>query len=57
MQNPMMSAKDYLFEAICRLIEVMYDPESPEREYEMKDLFPLYQMAGQRKLIHALQTH
>lgn len=57
MQNPMMSAKDYLFEAICRLIEVMYDPESPEREYEMKDLFPLYQMAGQRKLINALQTH
>ena len=57
MQNPMMSAKDYLFEAICRLIEVMYDPEDPEREYEMKDLFPLYQMAGQRKLINALQTH
>ena len=56
MQNPMMSAKDYLFEAICRLIEVMYDPENPEREYEMKDLFPLYQMAGQRKLINALQT-
>ena len=56
MQNPMMSAKDYLFEAICSLIEVMYDPESPEREYEMKDLFPLYQMAGQRKLINALQT-
>ena len=57
MQNPMMSAKDYLFEAICRLIEVMYDPENPEREYEMKDLFPLYQMAGQRKLINALQVH
>ncbi len=52
----MTSAKDYLFEAICRLIEVMYDPENPEREYEMKDLFPLYQMAGQRKLINALQT-
>ena len=57
MQNPMMSAKDYLFEAICRLIEVMYDPENPEREYEMKDLFPLYQMASQRKLINALQAH
>ena len=56
-QNPTMSAKDYLFEAICRLIEVMYDPENMEREYEMKDLFPLYQMAGQRKLICALQAH
>lgn len=57
MQNPMMSAKDYLLEAICRLIEVMYDPENMEMEYEMKDLFPLYQMAGQRKLICALQAH
>ena len=35
-QNPMMSARDYLFEAICRLIEVMYDPGDPERTYEMK---------------------
>lgn len=57
MQNPMMSAKDYLLEAICRLIEVMYDPEDSERVYEMKDLFPLFQMAGQRKLICALQAH
>lgn len=57
MQDPLMSAKDYLLEAICSLIEVMYDPQNPEREYEMKDLFPLYQMAGQRKLINALQTH
>lgn len=56
-QDERMSAKDYLLEAICSLIEVMYDPEDPEREYEMKDLFPLYQMAGQRKLINALQTH
>lgn len=56
-QDERMSAKDYLLEAICSLIEVMYDPQNPEREYEMKDLFPLYQMAGQRKLINALQTH
>lgn len=56
-QDERMSAKDYLLEAICSLIEVMYDPQDPEREYEMKDLFPLYQMAGQRKLINALQTH
>lgn len=55
-QDERMSAKDYLLEAICSLIEVMYDTEYPEREYEMKDLFPLYQMAGQRKLISALQT-
>ncbi|MES5135645.1 hypothetical protein ABVC71_08100 [Prevotella amnii] len=51
------SAKDYLLESICRLIEVMYDPEDVEKVYEMKDLFPLYQMASQRKLIYALQTH
>lgn len=51
------SAKDYLLEAICSLIDVMYDPEDVERVYEMKDLFPLYQMASQRKLIYALQTH
>lgn len=56
-QDERMSAKDYLLEAICSLIEVMYDPQDSEREYEMKDLFPLYQMAGQRKLIYALQTH
>lgn len=56
-QEERASAKDYLLEAICRLIEVMYDPEDVEREYEMKDLFPLYQMASQRKLIYALQTH
>lgn len=56
-QEERASAKDYLLEAICRLIEVMYDPEDVEREYEMKDLFPLHQMASQRKLIYALQTH
>lgn len=56
-QDERMSAKDYLLEAICSLIEIMYDPEYPEREYEMNDLFPLYQMACQRKLINALQTH
>ena len=50
-----MSAKDYLLEAICGLIEVMYDPEDIERFYAMKDLFPLYQMARQRNLINALQ--
>ena len=56
-QEERASAKDYLLEAICRLIEVMYAPEDMERVYEMKDLFPLYQMASQRKLIYALQTH
>lgn len=50
-----MSAKDYLLEAICGLIEVMYDPEDIERFYAMKDLCPLYQMARQRNLINALQ--
>lgn len=57
LQDEKMSAKDYLLEAICRMIEVMYNPEDVERLYAMKDLFPLYQMAGQRKLINALQTH
>ena len=56
-QNDKMSAKDYLLEAICCLIEVMYDPADMDRPFEMKDLFPLYQMAGQRKLINALQAH
>lgn len=56
-QDEKMSAKDYLFEAICGLIEVMYDSGDPERWYAMKDLFPLYQMASQRKPIYALQTH
>lgn len=51
------TAKDYLLDAICGLIEVMYEPEDPERVYEMKDLFPLWQMARQRKLIYALQVH
>lgn len=55
LQNEKMSAKDYLLEAICGLIEVMYDPENMERSYVMKDLFPLYQMARQRNLINALQ--
>lgn len=55
LQNEKMSAKDYLLEAICGLIEVMYDPEDIERSYAMKDLFPLYQMARQRNLINALQ--
>lgn len=56
-QEERSSTKDYLLEAICSLIDVMYDPEDMERVYEMKDLFPLYQMASQRKLIYALQTH
>lgn len=56
-QEERSSAKDYLLEAICSLIDVMYEPEDVERVYEMKDLFPLYQMASQRKLIYALQTH
>lgn len=56
-QEDKSSAKDYLLEAICSLIDVMYDPEDVEKVYEMKDLFPLYQMASQRKLIYALQTH
>ena len=55
LQNEKRSAKDYLLEAICGLIEVMYDPEDIERFYAMKDLCPLYQMARQRNLINALQ--
>lgn len=54
-QDPQMSEKEYLFEAICSLIEVMYDTENTERTFEMKDLFPLWHMAQQRNLIKALQ--
>lgn len=57
LQDEKMSAKDYLLEAICRMIEVMYNPEDVDRLYAMKDLFPLYQMASQRNLINALQAH
>lgn len=55
-QDERMSAKDYLLEAICSLIEVMYEPEDMERVYEMEDLYPLFYMAKQRNLICALQT-
>lgn len=39
--------RKYLLDSFCEIANIMYQPDYPDGTYSMKQLFPLWQLAGQ----------